>query len=453
MRPFQNNLSYFAIDADQLLKFQPGIAHTILQSVATKFQEGRYHALPHVVFPASDVADAFRHMQRSQHIGKVVVSMRDANLTLKPMIREPITFNPDGSYLIVGGQGGIGRSLARWFAENGAGHLILAGRSQPDEQVLREAEALRDTGAKVHLRRLDVIDPDALDALLQEIRETMPPLRGVVHAAIVLDDASIANLDRPRLEKVMAWKTLGAWNLHRLTRGDPLDHFVLFSSFSSVMGNPGQGNYAAANAFLDELATQRKRWGLPVLTLNWGLFGEVGYAAAHGDLVERFSRIGVGAIRPEQAFRILGKLRAGQSHGQVAVCNLQWGRWRQLVKHSASPTWSHLAAQTVGGQESTDDSFHDLAALTPPKDLPDLFEKRVAYHVASVLAMAEDRLDRQRPITDLGLDSLMAVELQNKIESDMGVEVSMMKVFAGETIASLARSLAQTFQPESADHS
>lgn len=450
MRPFQNNISYFGIDADQLLKYQPAVARTVLQSVLANFRNGQYHPLPHVVFPAADVADAFRYMQRSQQIGKVIVSMSDADIAIRPLRCEGAQFRKDGSYLIVGGLGGIGRALARWFAGRGAGQLVLAGRSQPAEEARQEIEALRAAGTAVRVVQVDINDRQTLGALLQDIRETLPPLRGVVHAAMVLDDASLGNLDRRRLEHVMACKTLGAWNLHCLTRDDPLDHFLLFSSFSSVMGNPGQGNYAAANAFLDQLAAHRQRAGLPVLTVNWGLFGDVGYAARQSDLVERFARIGVNAIGPEQAFRILGRLLSENSHAQVTVCGIQWGRWRHITGAAASPTWRHLAAPSGGEQESAPDSFHDRLSVTPREQWPATFQQRLAGHFAAVLGTSESRLDPERPIADLGLDSLMAVELRTKIQSDMGVTLSTMQVFSGETLSSLARSMAETSQMESA---
>jgi NAD(P)-dependent dehydrogenase (short-subunit alcohol dehydrogenase family)/acyl carrier protein len=327
--------------------------------------------------------------------------------------------------------------------------LLLAGRSQPSEDAMQEIEALREGGAEVRVVQVDINDRQALQASLDEIRRTLPPLRGVVHAAMVLDDASLANLDRQRLKDVMACKTVGAWNLHCLTREDPLDHFILFSSFSSVMGNPGQGNYAAANAFLDELAAHRNRAGLPALTVNWGLFGDVGHAAQENDLAERFARIGVNALAPEQAFRILGKLLTEKSHDQVAVCGLQWGRWRQLVKRSASPTWSHLG-QSAGERVATEDGFRDLLEVTPVEQWASVFSQRLVRHFAAVLGTSEERLDLDRPVTELGLDSLMGVELRSKIEADMGVELSMMNVFSGATISSLASTLVQTMRRGSA---
>src|SRR5207253_3246325 len=188
-------------------------------------------------------------------------------------------FGAHGSYLITGGLGGLGLSLAGWMVENGARHLALVGRHAATAAEENALMVLREAGANVVVINLDVAQPDQVGQALAEIDQSMPPLRGVVHAAGVLDDGILMHLDRERFESVMSPKLAGAWNLHRLTLDKALDFFILFSSSAALLGAPGQGSYAAANAFLDALAHYRRRLGLKALSINWGNWLEVGLAA------------------------------------------------------------------------------------------------------------------------------------------------------------------------------
>ena len=190
----------------------------------------------------------------------------------------PLT-RPDGTYLVTGGLGGLGLVAGEWLARRGARRIVLVGRSAPSASATRSIARMTDHGADVTVARADVADRAAIEAVIADIERTMPPLRGVIHAAGVVDDGALLDLDRARFERVLAPKTRGAWNLHELTKTAPLDWFVLYSSAVSVLGSPGQGNYAAANAFLDALAHQRRKEDRPALCLNWGPWADVGLAA------------------------------------------------------------------------------------------------------------------------------------------------------------------------------
>jgi NAD(P)-dependent dehydrogenase (short-subunit alcohol dehydrogenase family) len=210
---------------------------------------------------------------------------------------------------VTGGFGGFGLKVAEWLVSSGAGNLVLVGRRGAADANSREAvERLRCAGAKVLPVAADIAEEGEVQRLLAEIAETMPPLRGVFHAAAVLDDSPISAVTRARLHTVLRPKALGAWHLHRHTRTLPLDHFVLFSSIGSLVGNPGQAAYVAANAYLDALAEHRRSLDLPAISINWGALAEVGMAARHEGVEAHLNRVGVGFFRPKQAIALLDKI-------------------------------------------------------------------------------------------------------------------------------------------------
>ncbi len=299
--------------------------------------------------PVSEITTAFRAMQQGKHIGKIVVSMRERPAAIAPGDDEPLRLREDGSYLITGGLGGFGLAVARWMAEHGARHLILLSRQGPKTPEARRGVAeLEALGVRVAVPQADVARPEDLAAVLAEIDRTMPPLRGVVHAAMVLEDSTLLHLDRDLLRRVLAPKMSGAWNLHTQTLGRDLDHFILCSSLSSVVGHAGQGNYAAANAFLDALAHYRRALGLPGLTLNWGALAEVGYIARHRALNDRLERQGVFGIPIRQALAMLE--RAIQRDAtQLGVMRIDWSRFsRAGLTGLVSPRIAHLVPRTEG---------------------------------------------------------------------------------------------------------
>jgi acyl carrier protein len=250
---------------------------------------------------------------------------------------------------------------------------------------------------------------------------------------------------------VLAPKVLGAWNLHQLTQNDPLDHFVLFSSFASVIGNPGQGNYAAANAFLDGLARWRFAKGLPALAVNWGAIGGVGHVARHQDLAARMTRGGARLLPHVQAFRILGRLLEQGDVPQMGAVDFEWDKIAAITNYVSSPVWSHLVRRPDGATEveQTNANFQELLQSTPERQRPELLRRRLAEHVARVLGTTFDRLDAEKGLTLLGLDSLMAVELRIRIERDMNLDVPVMVLMQGPSVVELARQLTEKVTPAS----
>lgn len=449
LQPFRNNLSFFAIDLDRVMRERPALLGGLLQDVTRRVREGVLAPLPHRAWPIHEAVDAFRFMQHGKHIGKVVLWLREQSVPAVPAENEAVAFRADGTYLVAGGLGGFGLQVARWMADRGAGTLVLLGRRGPDTPEAAQAVAeLERLGARALVRAADIAKAEDVAAVLAEIDHQLPPLRGVVHAAMVLEDALLTNLDRALLDRVLAPKVSGAWNLHVQTAGRPLDLFVLFSSLSSVFGHAGQGNYAAANAFLDGLAWHRRALGLPALTVNWGYLGEVGYLARRGELGERLERQGVLSFTVEQALASLEKALQ-REHIQVSVMRLEWSRWRGLgVTGRVSPRFAHLCrTDDAGPGHASDGTLPTLDAIraAAPEEREKLVDLLVRDKVARVLGAEPDRLDGDRPLLQLGLDSLMAVELRNWIEGELRVNLPIAELMRSPSVSRLAALLAEQF--------
>ena len=239
---------------------------------------------------------------------------------------------PDGCYLITGAFGGYGKVLARWLVDCGARHLVLTSRSGASSpEAAKFVADLQERGVEVRVVSADIGAPDDVRRLFAEIKSGAQPLRGLFHLAMVIDDAPLAALTPERMRTVLGPKAHGAWLLHEATREMKLDCFVMFSSVSSIFGNPAQGNYSAANAFLDSLAHHRQALGLPALTVNWGVLGGEGFVARNERVADFLARQGTIAISPGEATALLESfLRAGSA--QAISIRVDWRKWRQFFR-------------------------------------------------------------------------------------------------------------------------
>jgi acyl transferase domain-containing protein len=327
-----------------------------------------------------------------------------------------------GAWLVTGGLGRLGMRLASWLAARGAGCLVLAGRSEPSAEAAAEISRLAQAGTRVEVVRLDVTDGAAVTALVARFGAEWPPLCGVVHAAGVLDDGVLLQQDRSRLAAVLRPKLLGGWNLHLATRGLDLDAFVLFSSAAALLGSPGQGTYAAANAALDALAWLRRGEGLPALSIDWGPWAEVGMAAETARRGLSRPREGVGTIDPASGLDLLGRLLRNAPAPQVAVLPFaEKGAARAPAEAPPpAPTW----------------------AAVPPGERRAALLAHVRREAAAVLGLGADiPLESGRSLFDAGLDSLMAVELKNRLQQGLGRPLLSTLIFDYPTPEDLAAHL------------
>ena len=447
LRPFKDNISYFGIDADQLLVARPVLAAELFAEVMALFRDGVLAPLPYRLFAADQVVDAFRTMQQSRQIGKVVVALDGPPKTLAEVGRPAVSLRleADSTWLVTGGLSGFGLATATWLVEHGLGSLVLIGRRGAATPGAADAvAALEARGARVRVEACDIADEEALARVIASIERDLPPLKGVVHAAMVLDDALIANLDAGRLRRAIEPKVAGARNLHRLTLGLPLDHFVLYSSVTTVLGNPGQANYVAANAYLESLTALRRARGLPATCIGWGPLGDVGYLTRQTELRDSLaSRLGAEPLTAEAALRELETALLGQA-GMVTVADFEWQALARLMPSAQGPRFEFLARR-AGGFESSSQEGGDLRALLAgksPQEAVRIIQDLVRAEVAPILGIAADRIDPGRSLFDLGMDSLMAVELAMGIERRFGVNLPAMALTAEPTPERIAAKIA-----------
>ncbi len=439
LRPFRNNLSLFAVDLDKLCAQRPELVQSLLRDVMQRFEDGSLHPLPHRVFSVADIVSAFRHLAQAKHVGKVVVSMDDDEVRVTPAARGPLTLRDDGTYLITGGLGGFGLAVAQWLVDRGARHLVLTGRSGASSPAAEAAlAAMHEAGATVVAAKADVTQEAQVAAVLAGVRQSMPPLRGVLHAAMVLDDALLMQLNEERMRKVLAPKVIGGWNLHTQTQADPLDFFVSFSSFTSMIGNLGQANYVAGNAFLDALAYHRRVHGLPALTVNWGAVSDVGYVAQNPEVGQKLEQVGVNSLPAPQLLRILEALLQRDAV-QIGVARIDWSQLAKVQSIRTSPRFTHLTeASPANDGDGEGASLVGALLAVDPAEREQFLSAQIRDQLARVLGMPPAKLDIEKPLLDLGLDSLMAVEIGNQIQAMVGVEVPTMKFMEGLSIAGLS---------------
>ncbi|NER22532.1 MAG: SDR family NAD(P)-dependent oxidoreductase [Symploca sp. SIO1B1] len=429
------NADYFPFDIGDVSKQQPELIDQLSEELTQQWNQGKFQALPCKVFPSTQVKAAFRYMQRAQHIGKVVVEMSKAP-------GKPKSIQPKASYLITGGLGALGLEVAQWMVTQGAQHLVLTGRRAPKEAAQQVIASLETAGASVSVLLGDISRQEELAKIFQQIQTSLPPLKGVIHAAGVLDDSLVQNLSWQQFTKVMSPKVQGTWHLHQLTKDLPLDFFVCFSSIASLLGSPGQGNYAAANGFMDAVAHYRRGMGLPGLSINWGAWSSVGMAARlDSQHQQRMKETGVSAIEPKQGMQAL-ELLLLQPHGQVGVFPVNWSKFlRQFPGGSKMPFLSNLI--------STDEpsltqklAFREQLEAAAVTERQELLTNHIRSAIAKTLGLQDiQKIEMRQPLFDLGLDSLMAVELKNSLESSLGTSLRSTLLFDYPTLEALVEYL------------
>lgn len=447
LRSLRNNISYFGVDADQLMLERPELTRGLMQELMALFEDEALHPLPYRSFRAQDAIAAFRFMQQSRHIGKVVLSFESPPVAdvvpdaPKPLQRR-LALPADATYLVTGGQRGFGLRTAQWLAARGARHLVLVGRSAALDPDAQEAVAtLTAQGVQVITARCDVTDLAALQSLFSGIRESMPPLRGIVHASAIIHDGLIRNLDRGSIEEVLAPKVLGAAHLHRLTRKLKLDFFVLYSSATTFFGNPGQANYVAANRYLEVLAETRRASGLPAVCVAWGPIDDVGYLARNQGIKARLeSRLGSSAFASSQALDAL-ELLLLEDRSDIAVLRFERAGLSRFLNSARSPKYRALvehAGEAVQAASSVEDLRCWVAQTDEGEALPAL-TAMLKQEIAEILRISPDKLDTGAPLQDVGLDSLMGAELLTAVEARFGVNIPAMALAEVGTIDRLVR--------------
>jgi NADPH:quinone reductase-like Zn-dependent oxidoreductase/acyl carrier protein len=440
LRPLRQNISYFGIDVDQLPIQRPDLARALLSEVSAALREGAIRPLAHRTFGFAAIGEAFRLMQASGHIGKLVL-VPEANAGVRLRQAPEMVLRRDGTYLVTGGISGFGFAAARWLAQHGAGSIALVGRRGPATPGAADRAAeLRALGAEVGVYAGDVADRTSLAAVLDQIRATHPPLRGVVHAASAVGDALVGELDGSEVAGILKPKLAGAIALDLLTRDDPIEMFLLFSSATTLLGAPGQGVYVAANMALEAVARQRRARGQPALAIAWGPIEDAGYLSERPDARDALARrLGAKPMRAAQALAGLSAI-ADSGLPAAAFAETSWNEARRFLPILASPVFAEIRAD-AGSSPGDDSLVERLAGLDSEAALA-LLKTAVAEEAANILRLPAAGIDPLRPLSEMGMDSLMAVELRLALESRLRIDLPLMSLAEGTSVASIATRLA-----------
>jgi acyl transferase domain-containing protein/acyl carrier protein len=440
---------YAPFDLGEVAQQTPAVIQSCLQTLQERFdrrrpvKDDRAHLLPlpHQVFPLHQIKEAFRWMQQGKHQGKIVIRFPE------PRIKE--TDLATSSYLITGGLGMLGSTVAQWLAEQGAKQLVLVSRNASSAAVQAQLQQLQQAGTQVMVRQADVSQPEAVAEILRAIAATPFPLKGIIHAAGCLEDGILLQQTWERFETVMAAKVQGAWVLHEATKSLPLQFFVCFSSATALLGSAAQGNYAAANAFLDNLAHYRQHQGLPALTINWGPWATGGMTAQLSQQQrQRLSQRGMSEIAPYQGIQALEDLlnrsrsvSGGESATQVAAMAVNWSQFlSQLPSGLEIPLLRTLDKdlnQSRADRPSTSSILQQLAVV-PAEAKRSILQAHLQQEIATVLGLANpQQIQPHHRFFDLGLDSLMALELRNRLQMNLGCSLPSTLIFDYPNLTSL----------------
>ncbi|MGW4464797.1 SDR family NAD(P)-dependent oxidoreductase [Micromonospora sp. NPDC004704] len=429
-------LSFHSVDYDQMMALAPDRVRECMRATT----DLALAPLPVTEVPADEVDEAFRIMGRAGHTGKVVVRMAGASVTVPADSLPGAPVRPDATYVITGGLGGLGRTVARWFADCGARHLVLISRGHtPAPEADRLTAELTAEGVTVRVERADVTDREQVAAVLDRTRALMPPIRGLLHAAAGFDDLLLSDTTPDRLIEATRPKADGAWNLHLETAADDLDFFVLFSSVAAQLGAAGAGAYATANEFLNGLARHRADQGLPATSIGWGMINDVGVAVSRdgyvGSVLRRNGHIGMSPARLLTELRTLLHTRPIEA----SVAHIDWPRWAR-----ANPQLAALprVRDNVPAGAADDDGRLSAAQrlrTAGPAERAALLPALIAPVLRGITGLTDDQLAGDQPVD---IDSLTAVELRVLLQKELGVMVPAVKLQRTLTLTGLATLLA-----------
>ncbi|MGV0850694.1 type I polyketide synthase [Mycolicibacterium phlei] len=430
MTAVRPDIAYEIVALDGTIEQDPEHVGRLLRELAAGLGSGELKPLHAEVYPLTEAKIAFRRMQQARHIGKIVLQMP-----------QPLQPRADRTYLVTGGLGALGLHTAAHLAALGAGDIVLTSRRAPDAETQRAIDDIVERSrSRVHVFTADVGDEQQVVELLDRIRAELPPLAGVVHGAGVLDDALLSQQDVERFRTVLAPKAYGAYHLHRLTKDDDLEFFIVYSSAASVLGSPGQANYVTANALLDGLVAERRAKGLPAVAVNWGPWAQGGMATS------RAARANLGAqgLIPLEPAAALNGLNEIVAHGtaQVTVLKANWQRAAKGLGSSRPFILDNLLPSSAVATRGDSELLRKLHEV-PEEERSSFLTEYLRYEVQNFLRLAQPPAASSR-FLELGTDSLMAVEFSNRLLPQFGgtVAISATAVFDYPTIGSLAEYLA-----------
>lgn len=433
--PFRRNLTFHAVDLALMSFSHPERLRDLLNTVYHLTADGSLPVPQTTHYPLSDAVNAIRTMSGAQHTGKLVLDIPHTGFSrvVVPPGQVPVV-RGDGAYIVTGGLGGLGLFLAGHMAAVGCGRIVLCSRSQPSTEALETIERIREIGGEVVVECGDVAEAGTGRRLVAAATATGLPVRGVVHAAGVIEDAALTNITDELVEHNWAPKVYGAWNLHTATVDQPLDWFCSFSSAAALVGSPGQGAYAAANSWLDAFTMWRRAQGLPATAIAWGAWDQIGRGTALA--------VGTGAaIAPDEgAYAFEALLRHDRGYtGYTPIMGAPW-----LAAFAARSPFAEAF------RSSGDDGAGTTRLRTELDQLPtDEWSARLQHLISEQIGVILRRnVDPDRPLAEYGMDSLSALELRTRIETETGVRIPPTDI---TTVRGLAQLLCEKLLPAQAN--
>jgi len=456
LKPFRNNITYYGVDADQLINQKPQLSQDLLAQIIALFQDGTLHPLPFTYFEPRNIVKAFRYMQQSKHIGKILVGhQKEITVPVQSLrLRRheiALSLRADAVYLVTGGTQGLGLATAQWLVNKGARHVLLMSRRG---LVLDETnyviEKMRGEGAAVHILACDVSDEQQLS---KSLKPWLTRLKGIFHAAAVIEDGLVTNLTIDKLRRVLAPKVAGSQNLHKITLDLDLDYFVMYSSATSLFGNPGQAAYIAANRWMEALAQYRRRIGLPATCMLWGAIKDTGFLARNTSIKDGLQRrMGGQAL---ESTLVLDQLEEALLTGQSnkAILNFHWQSVSDFLTKSSSPRFNKIRTKANAITPRLKSvSVSQMMLELNENELEQNFVEILKYELSRVLELSPEKLVTSKSIVDMGLDSLMAVEFVVAIEARFGIRLSTMTISNNASILTLASHLKTCLRKKSNDN-
>ena len=437
MLPFHRNLTFTYLDMVTTLVNNPGQIRVLLETVYNLMADGSLPMPESTHYPLAEAANALRAIAGAEHIGKLVLDIPRVGRSsvVLPPEQAPV-FRRDGAYIVTGGLGGLGLFFASKLAEAGCGRIVLTARSQPNPRARQAIERLRKAGADIVVECGNIAEPETAERLVGAATATGFPVRGVLHAAAVVEDATLTNITDELIDRDWSPKAFGSWNLHTATIGQPLDWFCLFSSGAALLGSPGQGAYAAANSWVDAFAHWRRTQGLPATAIAWGAWGEVGRATFRAEGGEIMIDPDEGAY----AFETL--LRHNRAYtGYVPIIGAPW--LADLVRRSP---WAEMFESSGQSAKGPSKFLTELHAL-PQEEWSARLRRMIAEQAGMILRRT---VDADRPFVEYGLDSLGMLEMRTHVETETGIRLSPKVIATHNTARALAQHLSDTLAEQEA---
>lgn len=438
MKVFNRNITFASMDLDRILLERKSLVKKMLKDMFVGFEKGYFQPLPTEVFPAGKAVDAFKQLARAKHIGKIVLDFH--NQEVKVRVQDEPVIKANATYLITGGTRGLGLEIAKWLSGVGASHIVLISRSGAASKEAQQTIArMEQQGTTVYADSVDVTVEKEVKALVHRITETMPPLTGIFHGAMVLDDGFLVDMTRDKFENVIMPKVAGVLNLHHSTKKLPLDFFISFSSIASIIGNAGQANYIAANAFLDSFSHYRCARGLPATTINIGAVKEVGVLARSHNLTTLLENSGINGLLPQRVIKAIQWV-IKQKPVQIGIYDVDWEKFAQRnpgVMNSSLYQQLYQGRQHQEEPGETNTIIHQILSHEENERLQ-FVEKLVKEELARILKMEPEKIELNTRLNLLGIDSIMAGELARTVIHTFNLEISPVAFLSGPTVRQIA---------------